>query len=65
MGSSRSVFSFEGPDSGFQSNMRAGFGIERQCKKYGMPKITIGITGWKENLGHDDGIKEPYWGPSR
>ena len=28
---------------------------------YGMPKITIGIT---KNLGWDDGIEEPYWGPS-
>jgi len=38
--------------------------MERQCKGYGMPKIT-GITGSRENLGHDDGIKEPYLGPSR
>ena len=45
--------------------MRTGFGIERQCKGCGMPKITIAVTGLKENLGQHDGIKELYWGPSR
>lgn len=30
-----------------------------------MPKITIAVTGLKENLGLHDGIKELYWGPSR
>ena len=30
-----------------------------------MPKITIAVTGLKENLGQHDGIKELYWGPSR
>ena len=28
---------------------------------FGMPKITIGITGLRENLGLDDWIKEPFW----
>ena len=45
--------------------MRTGFGIERQCKGCEMPKITIAVTGLKENLGQHDGIKELYWGPSR
>ena len=28
-----------------------------------MPKITIGITGLRENLGQDEGIKEPFRDP--
>ena len=28
-----------------------------------MPKITIWITGLRENLGQDEGIKEPFWDP--
>ena len=27
-------------------------------------KITLGITGLHEISGRDDGIEEPYWGPS-
>jgi len=30
---------------------------------FGMPKITIGITGLRGNLGKDDWIKEPFWDP--
>ena len=29
-----------------------------------MLKITIGITGIRENLRRDKGIEQPYWGPS-
>ena len=28
------------------------------------PIETVGITGLRENFGRDDGIEEPYWGPS-
>ena len=28
------------------------------------PIKTVGITGLKKNFGRDDGIEEPYWGPS-
>ena len=27
-----------------------------------MPKITMGITGLRENLNRDNRIEEPYWG---
>lgn len=30
--------------------------------EYEMPKITIGITGLRENWGRDNRIEEPYWG---
>ena len=29
-----------------------------------MPIKTVGITGLRENFGRDDGIEQPYWGPS-
>ena len=29
-----------------------------------LPKITRGMTGLCGNLGRDDGIEEPFWGPS-
>ena len=28
-----------------------------------MSKITFGIMGLSKNLGGDDRVKEPYWGP--
>ena len=30
----------------------------------GLPKITLGMTGLRGNVGRDDGIEEPFWGPS-
>ena len=51
-------------------NSRSAFGILKacwgrdsglkECTGCGMPKITLEITGLGENLGRDDGIKEPY-----
>lgn len=29
----------------------------------GMSKIAFGIMGLSKNLGGDDRVKEPYWGP--
>ena len=29
-----------------------------------MPKITLGMTGLRGNWGRDDGIEDPFWGPS-
>ena len=36
----------------------------KECTGWVMPKITLEITGLGKNLGWDDGIKEPYLGPS-
>ena len=30
----------------------------------GLPKITLGMMELRGNLGRDDGIEEPFWGPS-
>ena len=48
---------FEGWDSGFLSKL----GIE-SIPGWGMPKITMGITGLSKNLDSDNRIEEPYWG---
>jgi len=29
------------------------------------PIETVGITGLRENFSRDEGIEEPYWGPSK
>ena len=66
MGFSGSGISFiltEPRDSGFQSKIRARFGIE-SIAGGGMPKITIGITGLLEIKGRDCGIGERYRGLS-
>ena len=34
------------------------------CAGSGMQIIAIGITRLSENMGRDDPIEEPYWGPS-
>ena len=54
---------FEGRDSGFYCKMGSRLRIKsmhwmRDAGR-GMLKIAIGITGWRENLCLDDGIKEP------
>lgn len=46
--------------SGFQSKMGVRFGIE-SMHEMRIPKITTEITGLRENLGRDFGIKEPNW----
>ena len=33
------------------------------CTGRRIPKISLGIRGLSKNLGRDDGIEEPYWGP--
>ena len=50
-------------DSGFERKIRARFGIE-SIAGGGMPKITIGITGFLEISGRDCGIEERYGGLS-
>ena len=43
--------------------MVAEFGIESMHGKRDVV-ITNGITGLSEKLGRDDGMDEPFWGPS-
>ena len=48
-------------------NVKAHWGRNSGLKVYTlgwMSEITIGITGLRENLGRDNGIDEPYKGPS-
>ena len=44
----------------FNENWRWDSGL-KVCMEYEMPKITIGITGLRENWGRDNRIEEPYW----
>ena len=45
---------------GPESKMGRNSGRDAGC---GMPQITIGITGLRENSGRDDEIEESYRGP--
>ena len=49
------------PSRGRDRDSKIGprFGIEIM-HGYETPKITIGITGWRQNLSRDVGIEEPY-----
>ena len=49
--------------SGILKQIQARFGIESMSRRLDT-KITLGITGLHEISGRDDGIEEPYWGPS-
>ena len=47
----------------FNAKWRQATGLS-VCMECEMPKITIGIAGFRENLGRDVVIGEPVWGAS-
>ena len=47
----------------FNAKWRQDSGLS-VCMECEMPKITIGITGLRENLSRDVVIGEPVWGAS-
>ena len=53
---------FEVQGSGFESKIRASFGIENMRGRWDAKK-TVVITGLHEILSQDNRIEELYWGP--
>ena len=53
---------FEVQDSGFESKIRASFGIENMGRRWDAEKPLV-ITGLHEILSQDYRIEELYWGP--
>ena len=53
---------FEARESGFESQIRARFGIESMRRRWDAKK-TIGITGLVDILGWDYGMEDPIEDP--